>query len=97
MRGFARKCAKTLNRNAFASKSPTNRRTFITQAQRRKATTSAHGGLNFPIVDHHYEYGLALKERGEVLTYVVLLSLVLVELAFEQQLDWPSRDLRLPV
>jgi hypothetical protein len=32
------------------------RRGFVTQAQRRKATTASGGkGLGFPVVDHHYE------------------------------------------
>ncbi|KAL2068448.1 hypothetical protein VTL71DRAFT_16546 [Oculimacula yallundae] len=33
-----------------------NKRTFVAQAQRRKATTAAEGlGLPYPVVDHHYD------------------------------------------
>ncbi|KAK0116519.1 succinate dehydrogenase flavoprotein subunit [Cadophora gregata] len=33
-----------------------NRRTFVSQAQRRRATTAAEGlGLSYPVVDHHYD------------------------------------------
>ncbi|KAL5319999.1 hypothetical protein ACEPPN_013058 [Leptodophora sp. 'Broadleaf-Isolate-01'] len=32
------------------------RRTFVSQAQRRRATTAAEGlGLSYPVVDHHYD------------------------------------------
>ncbi|KAG4416614.1 succinate dehydrogenase flavoprotein subunit [Cadophora malorum] len=33
-----------------------NRRTLVSQAQRRRATTAAEGlGLSYPVVDHHYD------------------------------------------
>ena len=53
MKAFSRPCRRAYN--LFNASAGQARRTFVTQAQRRKATTSAGGGLGFPIVDHHYE------------------------------------------
>jgi succinate dehydrogenase (ubiquinone) flavoprotein subunit len=32
------------------------RRTFLSEPQRRKATTASGPSLRFPLIDHHYEY-----------------------------------------
>lgn len=32
------------------------RRTFLSEPQRRKATTASGSSLSFPLIDHHYEY-----------------------------------------
>ncbi|KAH7393654.1 putative succinate dehydrogenase flavoprotein subunit [Cadophora sp. MPI-SDFR-AT-0126] len=45
-----------LPRIKIAQRSIVNRRTFVSQAQRRKAATAAEGlGLSYPVVDHHYD------------------------------------------
>ena len=57
MKGLARTCGKVFQ-NSFRNgvSAPNARRTFVTQAQRRRATTQAGGVLGTPIVDHHYEW-----------------------------------------
>ncbi|PVH76857.1 succinate dehydrogenase [Cadophora sp. DSE1049] len=45
-----------LPRIKTAQRPNVNRRTFVSRAQRRKATTAAEGlGLSYPVVDHHYD------------------------------------------
>lgn len=69
MRGLVRTCEKVLRgrKDAWVKKCiepPAKRRSFVTQAQKRRATTDAGSGLTFPVVDHHYEYVFLRIEIG---------------------------------
>jgi len=44
-----------LRRRKHAFTSSTQRRGILSQAQRRRATTSAASSLNYPLIDHHYD------------------------------------------
>ena len=64
MKGFARACGKAFKPSAHHGRlSFPSRRTFVTQTQRRRATTAAGRGLSYPIVDHYYEYVLRVANN----------------------------------
>lgn len=65
-RGRMKASSRTLRnsfRNGAMSLPKRQGRSFVTQAQRRRATTAAGGGLGTPIVDHHYEWVINCQEE----------------------------------
>jgi hypothetical protein len=80
MKGLTRMLGKRLDKHLLWNGSFSGqRRTFVTQTQRRRAVTASAKGLGFPIVDHSYEYVAEFnRERGRLerrLMFVVLLLL----------------------
>ena len=51
-----RTCQFAQCRRDLLRKRPEQRRGYLGQTQRRRATTSAEPAFKHPVIDHHYEY-----------------------------------------
>ena len=62
MTRFVRSLRRALERPLRHGPASFQKRGYLSQTQRRRATTASGPGLSFPLIDHHYEYVILRRE-----------------------------------